>query len=213
MNKTTFHLIAGLAAICTILSSCSSVQQSTAFTKRKYFNFKRHNPVVAFNRTIPGKERTNVISHRQSMASSANLQQKATNTIPNGSISQNSCSIIKSQKHHSSHGITQAKSNIAIAAKSGQETVSRVVPGPTSESSSANTSGGGSSIDPVVLILLAIVLSPLAVYLHDNAPTTRFWIDLILWVLGVGALGFFYFFGLLWLAAVVYAILIVTGHA
>lgn len=61
----------------------------------------------------------------------------------------------------------------------------------------------------VLLVILAILLSPIAVYLKEGA-TTRFWIDLICWLLGGGFFltPFFYGGGLL-LFAIIFALLIV----
>lgn len=61
----------------------------------------------------------------------------------------------------------------------------------------------------IILVILAILLSPLAVWLKEGA-STRFWIDLICWILG-GGLFFspFFYGGLLLLFAIVFAVLIV----
>ncbi|MDX2249055.1 MAG: YqaE/Pmp3 family membrane protein [Bacteroidia bacterium] len=66
-------------------------------------------------------------------------------------------------------------------------------------------------LDPIILILLAIIIPPLAVYLYDGDATNRFWLNLVLFLLGYGALGFlgFYYFG--GLLAIIHALLIVTG--
>jgi uncharacterized membrane protein YqaE (UPF0057 family) len=64
----------------------------------------------------------------------------------------------------------------------------------------------------VLLVILAILLPPLAVAIYEGI-TTRFWIDLILAILGFGV-GFWLLGGLGWLcalAAVIYALLIVLG--
>lgn len=65
----------------------------------------------------------------------------------------------------------------------------------------------------VLLVILAIIIPPLAVALYEGI-TTRFWIDLILAVVGFG-IGFALFGGgIAWLcglAAVIYALLIVLG--
>lgn len=64
----------------------------------------------------------------------------------------------------------------------------------------------------VLLVILAILIPPLAVAIYEGI-TTRFWIDLILAILGFG-IGFWLLGGLGWLcalAAVVYALLIVLG--
>ncbi len=54
-------------------------------------------------------------------------------------------------------------------------------------------------VDDVVLILLAIFLPPLAVYLHQGELNTKFWISLILTLLG-------------WIPGIIYALLVVTGN-
>jgi uncharacterized membrane protein YqaE (UPF0057 family) len=65
----------------------------------------------------------------------------------------------------------------------------------------------------VLLVILAIFIPPLAVAIYEGI-TTRFWIDLILAIVGYG-IGFAFFgFGLAFLcglAAVIYALLIVLG--
>lgn len=50
----------------------------------------------------------------------------------------------------------------------------------------------------ILLVILAILLPPLAVYLYENAITTKFWISLILTLL-------------LWVPGVIYALLVVLG--
>lgn len=64
----------------------------------------------------------------------------------------------------------------------------------------------------LVLIILAILIPPLAVILYEG-PTARFWIDLILALIGWGV-GFWLFGpigGLFGLIAVIYALFIVLG--
>jgi uncharacterized membrane protein YqaE (UPF0057 family) len=58
----------------------------------------------------------------------------------------------------------------------------------------------GKKVDEVVLILLAILLPPLAVYLHQGEVNGKFWISLLLWFLFI-------------LPGVIYAILVVTDNA
>ena len=70
---------------------------------------------------------------------------------------------------------------------------------------------GGGSLPLISLIILAIFIPPLAVGLYEGI-TGRFWLVLILWLLG-GALGFgflYYFHGLV-LVAIILALLIVLG--
>lgn len=60
----------------------------------------------------------------------------------------------------------------------------------------------------VILVVLAILISPLAVFLKEDQITNNFWINLILWLLGFGILGIG-FLGLFWLAAIIHALLVV----
>jgi len=46
-----------------------------------------------------------------------------------------------------------------------------------------NGKAQGASDDLVLLIILAILLAPLAMYLYEGSATTRFWISLLLWFL------------------------------
>lgn len=74
-----------------------------------------------------------------------------------------------------------------------------------------NTSSPASDVATIVLVILAILIPPLAVFLFEGV-TSRFWIDLILAILGWGAYGIFH--GMLWicgLVAVIYALLIVLN--
>ncbi len=62
----------------------------------------------------------------------------------------------------------------------------------------------------VLLIILAILLPPLAMYLYEGDFTTRFWISLVLTLLGAGLIVGVSFLG--WLPAVAYTLyIILTG--
>jgi uncharacterized membrane protein YqaE (UPF0057 family) len=52
----------------------------------------------------------------------------------------------------------------------------------------------------ILLIILAVLLPPLAVFLHQGEINTKFWISLILTLL-------------VWLPGIIYALLVVTGNA
>jgi len=67
-----------------------------------------------------------------------------------------------------------------------------------------------SDVELILLVILALIIPPLAVYLYEGA-TQRFWIDLILALIGFGV-GFWLLGGLGWICAlvsVIYALLIV----
>ncbi len=63
----------------------------------------------------------------------------------------------------------------------------------------------------VLMVILAIFLPPVAAYLNDGAATTRFWITLLLFLLGVA--GAFIFGWWAVLAAIILALIIVLGGA
>jgi uncharacterized membrane protein YqaE (UPF0057 family) len=60
--------------------------------------------------------------------------------------------------------------------------------------------GGDSDTNTLLLVILAILLPPLAVYLHQGEINTKFWISLILTLL-------------FWIPGVIYALIVVLGGA
>jgi uncharacterized membrane protein YqaE (UPF0057 family) len=75
-----------------------------------------------------------------------------------------------------------------------------------------NPSSPVSDVDTILLVILAILIPPLAVFLVEGV-TTRFWIDLILAIIGWGV-GIWLLGNLGWIcgiAAIIYALLIVMN--
>jgi uncharacterized membrane protein YqaE (UPF0057 family) len=62
-----------------------------------------------------------------------------------------------------------------------------------------NKAGNEPSTNQLLMVILAILLPPLAVYLHEGEVNTKFWISLLLTLL-------------LWLPGVIYALLVVLGE-
>jgi uncharacterized membrane protein YqaE (UPF0057 family) len=62
----------------------------------------------------------------------------------------------------------------------------------------AEKAAGDASTNTVLLAILAILLPPLAVFLHENALNTKFWISLLLTLL-------------FWIPGVIYALIVVLG--
>lgn len=60
--------------------------------------------------------------------------------------------------------------------------------------------GAAPSTDQTLLIILAILLPPLAVYLHQGEINSKFWISILLTLL-------------FWIPGVIYALLVVLGEA
>lgn len=59
--------------------------------------------------------------------------------------------------------------------------------------------GGEADTNTLLLVILAILLPPLAVYLHQGEINTKFWISLILTLL-------------FWLPGVIYALIVILGN-
>lgn len=75
-----------------------------------------------------------------------------------------------------------------------------------------STKAPAGDVNTILLVILAIIIPPLAVFLYEGA-SGRFWIDLILALIGWG-FGFWLLGGLGWLCgivAIIYALLIVLG--
>jgi len=75
----------------------------------------------------------------------------------------------------------------------------------------AKKEGREADTNTILLVILAVLLPPLAVYLHEGEINTKFWITLILWLLG-----FIAFTWVAWLpllASIVYALFVVLGNA
>ena len=61
-----------------------------------------------------------------------------------------------------------------------------------------NKKKGEASNDTLLLVILAILLPPLAVYLHEGEVNNRFWISLLLTIL-------------FWIPGVIYALIVILG--
>lgn len=72
-------------------------------------------------------------------------------------------------------------------------------------------SGREADTNTLILVVLAILLPPVAVYLYEQETNTKFWITLLLFLLGIA--GAVFFSWLLIFAAVVFALLVVLGAA
>lgn len=59
--------------------------------------------------------------------------------------------------------------------------------------------GSEPSTNTLLLVILAILLPPLAVYLHEGEINTKFWISLLLTIL-------------FWLPGVIYALIVILGN-
>jgi uncharacterized membrane protein YqaE (UPF0057 family) len=60
--------------------------------------------------------------------------------------------------------------------------------------------GADTDTNTLLLVIIAIIVPPLAVYLHQGEINTKFWISLILTLLG-------------WLPGIIYALIVILGGA
>jgi uncharacterized membrane protein YqaE (UPF0057 family) len=73
----------------------------------------------------------------------------------------------------------------------------------------AKRAGEAPDTNTLILVLIDILLPPVAVYLHEGETNTKFWITLLLFVLGLaGALAFSW---LLIFASIVYGLIVILG--
>lgn len=75
----------------------------------------------------------------------------------------------------------------------------------------ARKAGKDTDTNTLLLVILAILLPPLAVYLHQGETNTKFWVTLLLFLAGIA--GAFFFSWLLIFASVVYALIVILGGA
>jgi|GEM_PF-1336292 uncharacterized membrane protein YqaE (UPF0057 family) len=216
--NTRIRLI-GVSAMALLLASCGSMNQST-FNKAKYYNFGHNDPVVSFNKIdhdAKKEVKTNVITPVPTTVIANNANTKSANVTASGT--QPVKAIVTGQKKTNKQvqhkAIATVMNTIALAkAETKIKAIEAVSP---DEIQNTNSTKGTHDIPLIVLIILALIIPPLAVYLHDDMLKTHFWVILILWLLG-GGLAFGLVsgagaFGLLWLIAAIWAIIIVTGSA
>jgi uncharacterized membrane protein YqaE (UPF0057 family) len=70
--------------------------------------------------------------------------------------------------------------------------------------------GNDPSTETLLLVIIALFIPPLAVYLHQGETNNKFWITTLLFVIGI--IGAFFFSWLLFLASVIYALIIILGN-
>lgn len=74
----------------------------------------------------------------------------------------------------------------------------------------AKKRGAEPSTNTLLLVILAILLPPLAVYLHQGEINNKFWITLLLFLLGItGAL---LFSGLFLFLSIIYALIVILSN-
>lgn len=74
----------------------------------------------------------------------------------------------------------------------------------------AKRNGADPSTDTLLLVIIALLIPPLAVYLHQGDTNQKFWITTLLFLVGI--IGAFLFSWLLILASIIYALIVILGN-
>ncbi len=221
MKKQFLQSGAAIVAVSLFLASCTSVKQNNVFLKRKYYNFKRHNVPLVIHTAV--KTGNPVQEYKDNLVLVAPVNASISKSQPfgaampaervrTGSPSKTPVKFLTGIKIHHPVITLNTKTNPISNNQLVENTPLLKSLNATPEHEQGDNNGG--NIQPIVLIILAILLPPLAVYLYYHATNSRFIIDLVLWLIGVI---FYWSFYLLFvpeaclLAAIIYAILIVTG--
>ncbi|HWY99328.1 MAG TPA: YqaE/Pmp3 family membrane protein [Bacteroidia bacterium] len=213
MKKLFSYSILAIAGI--ILFSATSNAQGLTITKRHYtkgFYVDFGSKKKTESKTIVAQTEKQTIAAAESntintIPSANNNAPEQMTLIPVNNVSAKKTKVIK----HAT--VANVISKSAKAEVNNNADVVNKVDSPDM-TNDTKTGGHGGSIPVIVLIILAIICPPVAVYLHDNQIAPHFWWVLILWLLGAGiGFGFNSLGYLFWLAAIIWAILICTGSA
>ena len=217
------HVFASALIVVFLVTSCgisgngfggNSIQKRK-YTKGFYFNKNRHyhgeENEVANEETVAGTEE--VAARAEETVTPLQLR-----TVPNRIADQQSIESGKQsqpqqrQEEKKKKSATQARKDVKQVTTRQRKQREHEFYIPMKEHSKSFSKAASSSDTGmlILLVILALIIPPLAVFIYEGA-TKRFWIDLILAILGYG-IGFWLLGGLGWLcalAAVIYALLIV----
>lgn len=218
--KLIFSGVVGLALILGSCGSSNSVVSNGLIQKRKYNKgfFLKSNGQFKSAKADVKEENSYVVSEELAVQSSANKSVapavvtrslRAEKAIEKqvAQVGQESVSTVNSASKASAPAKIESIENIETKKQARKE-----VRQEAKKNSKKDSGSRGADGMTVLLVILAIIIPPLAVGLYEGI-TLRFWIDLILALLGWGLLGWLVP-GLIWLgglAAIIYALLIVLG--
>ena len=207
MKRINTLLVLGAVVIVTMfLASCGSMNN---FSRAKYYNFGHHDPVVTFNKT----NRPAAQEVKPNIAVSSPSVNEVNSPAAVSDAKAQSPREVLNKQNKAKRQLTR-RTVIAAVSKNIETKVKAIAPVAPEEITGSKSTEGTHSIPLIVLIILAILIPPLAVYLHDDLLKTHFWVILLLWLIGAGFLfGLVNYFGLFWLIAIIWAIIIVTGSA
>jgi len=225
-TKITIVLLALFSlSIVTSCSTSNNVVSKHRIQKRKYnkgyYTSPNHNSVTSTQKN--SKDTENLVSKKTNKSIENKIKNKlteTTNTPVNNTLNtknnNNTTEVIKDtktptvklKKTKSSNSQNQL-TNISPTRKNKKEQLTKKIV--SVKKQLTKQSPIDSDVMLIILVILAIFLPPLAVFIFEEV-TTRFWIDLILWLVGIGVAGIIFGSGLAALGgliAIIYALLIV----
>ena len=200
--KTTLFLS---LALVFLLSSCGSIGTGE-FGKQKYTNFKRSKgPVLKLEKSLENKSSFNADGQQEVKVSPLESQNDA------GVGELNYATLPEEVNNISSTETKLAPGNEDQAG--GQVKQDRSTrPGIFRTMGKAEKNAAEAGLNDILMILLCIFLPPVAIYLVE-ALSTRFWVALILCLIGGGFLFSRYAaVSTLWLIAIILAFIAYLGH-
>jgi uncharacterized membrane protein YqaE (UPF0057 family) len=225
-------IVSLVTIIMIVISSCGSsnnVVNNHGITKRKYnkgFFVQRNSNLRTANNEVK-EERANAdkmlakqerVDAKRAQKESAKQKMNVEQTVAvENAATHSTVYAVEVEKTGSAQENERSSDDVSNSepetrASTSRETIDRQSIADRYESHKKDSRGaaGGSSANLILLVILALIIPPLAVFLYEGA-TKRFWIDLILalvfYGVGFGLLGGIG--GLLGLVAVIYALLIV----
>lgn len=173
-----------LAAITVFISSCTIEKRRYTDGYHVEWNGK-HDGGYTKNENIKSDksiESVAVTSTETSQTEIVSSESVASETALNNETSIPSISVEKAEKSKT-HLERRSNSNVPTAGVAGRKSIHK-----TFETTVAHTGvqmdyNHSGDTDTLLLILIAIFISPLAVFLHEGSWNTTCWINLILWLL------------------------------
>lgn len=211
--KFSTHLFL-FCSFVVLFSSCGSINNSP-FAKRKYTNgifVNKAEKLAPTEKKTSDSESTLASKDKiENMASLSNIKEEneAVTIIPNNTTltettksgkKDQTLNLAKDRNHQKiNKGLEKAKTFLIPTIKFNK--------GKSAKSPYKQNAVEDDNTMLLIKVILAILIPPLAVFVHEKI-TTDFWIDLILWLLfGVGRFTPF-FFGF-WGIAIIYALLVI----
>lgn len=196
VNMKKYYLLFSIALIG-FLTSCNNFH----IEKRHYRNGFYVNLNKNTDRAPEQKQNEAGVADEEENISKENEQRADERVV----VAPVKSSEVSSPVQHSDDKSPAQTKTVVDATPSSEEVVQE--PNQIDHSVTPNQAPGDADVMLIIQVILAIIIPPLAVYLKEGL-TNRFWLVLILAILG-GGFFFYPYFGGLWLVAVILALLIV----